>query len=98
MMLADTTPDSVTSWLSPLGELGKTGLLGILLVLAIWAIIKLYRDLGIAKDGRLTDAKSFTDLVKANTEATTKWASTQDERNRAMTDMANAIARMADRK
>lgn len=81
-------------WLSPLDELGKTGLLGMLLALTIWTIRKLYLDLGKERDSHLVDTKAMTDLIKQSTEATTKWTASQDERNKALEDMATALSRI----
>jgi hypothetical protein len=76
---------------SGMKELLQSGLLGVLLVIALGVIWKLYNDLTKERDGRLADAKAFTDMVRASTEATTRWTMAQEERNKAMEEMAQAL-------
>ena len=76
------------------GELARTGLLGMLLVGAFFVIKKLYTDVTIERAARVTDAKEALASVKLSTEAMTKWTETQQQQNRAMEEMAEALKRL----
>lgn len=89
-MLGQATTNPL-DWISPLSELGRTGLLGMLLALSIWAIIKLYKDGNAERASHLEDTKAMTELIRQSTEATVKWTASQDERNRALETMAQAL-------
>lgn len=84
------TPDA---W----GEFTKLGIAGVFLGLCITAIIRLYNDLGKERSARLEDSKASAQMVRDSTEAIVKSTVAQEERNRAMEKMSDALNALSQR-
>jgi hypothetical protein len=86
-VLAQGAPDIFAEYL-------KLGVLGLTAAAAIfWAVSK-DRELSREKKERLEDAMRAIDLAKVSAETMTKWTITQENQNKAMSDMARALERL----
>ena len=95
-MLEFVTAQAATpfDWLT---GLASNGLLGLLLAIALMALRAKDKELSEERRERLSDAKAIVEMVKAHTEAMTKWTISQDERNKSTEALTSAVQALTPR-
>ena len=80
---------------SAFSEILRLGLAGAILLLALIALWFKDRALQASQDGRLTDAKVITEIIKDHTAISQAQAATDAERTRALESTTKVIEKMA---